>query len=282
MPQLNSTLTEGEEARKAFSVQVEAALTYAAENKYEYGPKFRKIDLDHTVLSARVMEEGIVRVTLGYQPKTKFRGGVGREFMDVAPDGEILSRHRLSSPKENKPWVLISLAAISVMAAVALIPLMLTTEDEGNNLYVSGRTLWFLSGEPESMPFIRYRGVSTDNEIVDFVVAPQGQGTELIMINMTIYNQTSGSVNLNINREAAELTLESGTTLKPVNILERVVPATGESDPRYTVQGFIPIWGTTVMDSKTQLTGYFVFEVPIDSKARSLRWSATDTATIRY
>ena len=282
LAQGNMNVTEGEEARQAYPVQVDAAIAYAADNKYEYGPKFRRVDLQHSVVSARLMDEGIVRVTLEYKPAAKFRGGAGREYLDVAKDGEVLARRQLRVPKEDKPWVLISLAAISVIAAAILIPLMLTVEDNGNNLYVSGRTLWFLSSEPEKMPFIRYTGITAENEFAEFVIVPEGENTQLIMIHMTIYNQTSGSVNLNVDREAVELTLDNGTVLRPINVLEEARTPLEESDPKYTVQGFIPIWGSSVMDSNTQLAGYFVFEAPIGTDARSLRWGATDVATIRY
>lgn len=282
VPQPDAKMTEGEEARRAYPVQVESALAYAAENKYEYGPKFRKLDLEHSVISARVMDDDIVRVTLEYQPAKKFRGAMGREYLDVATDGEILARRQLRVPKEDKPWVLIGLATVSIVAALVLIPLMLTQEPQGNSLYVSGRYLWFLSREPDTMPFIRYSVLTDEGGVEDLVIVPEGEGTELIMVHMTIFNQTSGSVNLNIDRNAAELTLESGTIVNMIDPIERGLSPLEESDPRYTVQGFVPIWGPVVMSSDTQLQGYLVFEVPAGSEARSLRWGATDVATIRY
>ena len=44
----------GEDARKEFPVQVDAALAYASENKYEYGPRYRKLDLEYTVVGDAV------------------------------------------------------------------------------------------------------------------------------------------------------------------------------------------------------------------------------------
>jgi hypothetical protein len=275
-------MAEGEEARRAFPAQVESALAYAADNKYEYGPRFRNMALVHSVISARVMDEGIVRVTLEYQPTKKFRGATGREYLDIATDGEVLARRQLRVPRENKPWVLISIAALSVIAAAALIPYMLISEPAGNNLYVAGRTLYFLSSEPRTMPFIRYIGINDEGVYADTVLIPEGESTVFIMVNMTIFNQTSGTVNLNVGRDAAELTLESGVTLKMIDPLERRLTPVEASDPKYTVQGFIPIWGSVVMDAETQLQGYLVFEAPAGSEARSLRWAATDVATIRY
>lgn len=278
---------EGEDARRAYPAQVEAALAYAAENKYEYGPKFRNLELTHTVVNARLMTRDIVRVTIEYRPKSKFSGASGSEYFDVDSSGAILARRQIRVPKESMPWVLMGIATLSVLAAAALVPFMLLYDGGGNPLYVSGRTLWILSEEPRSQPYIYYTGPDINGVMKDWVVVPEGEDTEMVMVELTVINQTSGSVTLLVDEDAAQLQTTDGLTVRPINILQRAgPPQTGpghvEPSRRMLVPGFVPMWGNTVLEEDHQLKGFLVFEVPVGSEIDDLRWSATDVATIPY
>ena len=46
---------------------------------------------------------------------------------------------------------------------------------------------------------------------------PAGTGTELALIEITVINQTSGSVSMVVDREAAELRLEDGLIVRPID-----------------------------------------------------------------
>ena len=53
---------EGDAARDAYPTEVAAAIQYAEENKYDYGPKLRDADLQWEVNGVEPMGEGISRV----------------------------------------------------------------------------------------------------------------------------------------------------------------------------------------------------------------------------
>lgn len=233
----------GDDARNEFPSQIENALTYAVENKYEYGPKFRDVELDYEVIEIRSMNEGIMRVTLQYTPKEKFRGKPGLEYMDVGGEGNILARRQIRIPKENLPWVLISAAGISVILAVVLIPIILFLDTSSDPLYVAGRTLYFRSGIPEKHEIIYYQGYDSDGEFSDWTIQPKGVGTELVIIDITVTNQTSGAVSMSIDSEAAELKTKDNLAVGPINPVERSTARDIKVADRLLVEGFIPIWG---------------------------------------
>ena len=272
----------GDDARKEFPSQIENALTYVVENKYEYGPKFRDAELDYEVIEIRYMNEGMVRVTLQYTPKEKFRGKPGLEYMDIDEEGNILARRQIRIPKENLPWVLISAAGISVILAVVLIPIILFLDTSSDPLYVGGRTLYFRSGIPEKHEIIYYQGYDNVGDFSDWTIQPKGVGTELVIIDITITNQTSGAVNISIDSEAAELTTNDKISVGPIDPVERSTARDLKVADGLLVEGFVPIWGDIVLEEGMQIRGKMVFEVPAGSDLVQLRWKASDIATIRY
>lgn len=278
-----SNAITGDDARRAFPVHVEAALNYAEDNKYDYGPKYRNMDLEYEIVEARRVAEGIVRVTLEYTPTGKFRGKSGTEYMDVDDNGGVLARRQVRVPKENLPWVLIGVAAISVIAAAILVPVITFVEEAVDPLYVAGRTLYVRSEQPRILPVIYYQqGENTDGEILEWVIVPAGTGTELAMVDITVTNATSGAVNLTIDESAVELTTADNAVYRPINVLTRAGQPVGEIDRRLQVIGFVPMWGSLVLEKGTEVRGKMVFEIPTGSKIKTLRWLASDIATIRY
>lgn len=282
-PRSDSDESVSDAAWKAFPVQVQAAIDYAAANRYDYGPKFRNLELDYTVTSAESVSDDITRVVLAYRPKTRFRGDSGSEYLDVDLSGDVLARRQIRIAKESMPWVLMGLAMLSIIAAAVLVPVVLLTEDRGDPLFVAGRTLWIRSGEPRVQAYLTYDASDGDGNVRKWIVVPEGQETAIAWVNVTLINQTSGVVSLAIDTDAAELTTEGGVTVGPVDIFADVkVPAEGETvSPRLNVLD-LPLWGSVVLESGQQISGFMAFEVPAGSKIRSLRWSATDSATIRY
>ena len=279
---LTDRVWSGDDARAEFPLQLENALTYAVENKYEYGPKFRDVELDYEVVEIRYMNDGIVRVTLQYTPMEKFRGKPGLEYMDVGEDGSILVRRQIRIPKENFPWVLISAAGISVILAVIFIPIILFLDTSSDPLYVAGRTLYLRSGEPEKHEIIYYQGYDSGGDLSDWMIRPKGVGTELVIVDITLTNQTSGAISMSINSEAAELSTNDKLSVGPIDPIERSKVREKEVDENLLVYGFVPIWGDVVLEEGMQIQGKMVFEVPIGSDVVQLRWMASDIATIRY
>jgi hypothetical protein len=273
-------MISGEAARDAYPAQVEAALAYAAENKYAYGPAMARKNLAHTVVGAQEMPGGIVRVHIDFAPADKFRGAAGREYLDVDANGGILARRQVRVPKENLPWVLMGVAAFSVLLAAVVVPLIFFY-DSSNPLYRGGRTLWIQSERPKTTSELFYTGPDVDGNMQEWIIQPEGAGTVLAYIDVTVINQTSGAVNLIVDRNSAELTTEGGIIHRPIDVIARTLHPE-EYNTRLEVPGFLPMWGSVVLESGRQLKGYLVFEVPQGSQFDNLRWTASDTVILRY
>lgn len=273
----------GDAAWEKFPAQVEAAITYAGANKYDYGPKFRNLELEYTVTSAVPVTDDITRVVLSSRPTTKFRGDSGSEYLDVDLNGDILARRQIRIAKESMPWILMGIATLSVIAAIVLVPVILLVEDDGDPLFVAGRTIWIRTTEPKLQPYVTYDAVDNEAVLRKWIVVPEGSDTNIAWVNITLINQTSGAVSLSIDTDAVTLTTEDGLAARPLDIfVDAKVPAEGEVvNPRFNVLE-LPLWGSVVLESGTQISGFMTFEVPAGSKFRSLRWSATDTANITF
>jgi len=282
-PVVESTNFEfGEEAVKSFPSQVVAALEYAKTNKYAYGPGLRDADLTWNVVSAERMAGDIVRVRLQFMLTSGFRGDPGLEYMDIDAGGAVLSRGQLSIPKENKPFVLMGITAFSVILAVVIISMMTVFKSEGGDpLYVAGRTLWIRSEEPKQQQFITYQAADTEGTLYNWAMKPEDDSNnELVYVKITLINQTSGTVNLVVDEKSSTLMDGNKRTYKPINTISRAY--TAEAAPRYTVPGFVPMWGTVKLNGGEQVIGMMVFELPRGSSFSELRWNASDSVTIRY
>ena len=274
--------TAEEPERERFPVQEDLALKYVADNKYAYGPRLSKVDMEWSVLAAESVPGNIVRVTIEFRPSGPFRGTTGSEYVDVNEDGVVLARRQLRVPQENKPWVLIGLAVFSVLAAAALVPFILIRSDAVDPLYVQGRTLWMRAEHPVIQDAVHYEGLDTAGNQHVWAIDPVTSGTRIAVVEVTIINATSGSVRLVVDVNAAELRLRDiNQGVKPINVIDRAAP-TDTYNPNLDYEGFIPVWGSLTLNSNEQIKGHMVFEVPDGATPREFRWRATDTMTVRY
>lgn len=273
-------MTPPDVAQAAYPSEVESALRYVGGNKYAYGPKLRDAEIAWEVTGATALPKGIVRVEIAFRPAKSFRGRTGAEVVDIGPDKSVAARRVLSAPRENLPWVLIAIAVLSLAAAGALIPWTLLHE-EGDPLYVSGRTLWVRTGEPKSGPHIIYEAPATDGNTYRWAMTPQGTGTELAYIHVTLINAQSQAIRVIIDEASSELRTGDDIARRPVNPLARAFQ-TETLDPRNTVPGFLPLWNPVTINEGEQIEGYMVFEVPAGSTFKEFNWRATDSATVRF
>jgi hypothetical protein len=278
--QVAAQLSPADAARAPFPVQVEQALAYAADNKYAYGPGLGKTDLVWEVAGAEQRAKGVVRVSLKFRPAKSFKGKWGEEYVDVAPDGAVTARRVIRVPREDAPWVLISLAAISVVAAAALIPFILFYEG-GDPLYVAGRTLYMRATEPKLLPFVLFTGPDNTGVTHNWAIKTEGTGTELAVLKVTLINAQSNSIRVIVDEGAAELRTADDQTHKPIDLIKRTYQ-TETTDPRSSIAGFVPLWTTVTLDAGKQVEGYMVFEVPAGSSFKEFRWNATDSAIVRF
>ena len=278
----SETSALGDEATERFPSQVRAALEFAAANKYEYGPRLRNADLTWDVMSAESMTNDIVRVRIEFAPTSGFRGDSGIEYMDVDANGAILARRQIRTPKENTPVVLVGITAVSIILAVVFISLMTWLKPEaGDPLYVAGRTLWIRAEQPESRQFITYTGLDSEGDLRTWVINPENESTnDLVYVQVSLFNETSGSVNLVIDEEAAKLLDGDRTSYVPLNTIDRTFEANGVD--KVNSPDFKPMWGSLTLDEGEQVIGMLVFELPEGSSFTELRWSASDSAVIKY
>jgi hypothetical protein len=272
----------GDAARDSHPTEVAAALRYAAENKYDYGPKLRDADLQWEVNGVEPMGNGISRVFIDYSPSTSFRGSSGYEYFDVDASGSVLARRQIRVPKQALPVVLIALTIVSLISlAVVEILLWANPFASGPELYVAGRTLWIRAELPKSQPYVVYDAPSSEGSIHQWAIEPAGQGTEIVIIETILTNQTSGAVRMVVDREAAELRIKGSIALKPVNVIERSY-IVDQSNDRYHDPEFRLMWGGFTLNQGEELRGHVVFEAPIGSQFSDFRWLAGDTAVVRY
>ncbi len=274
----------GDDAARSYPGPVNAALEFAAANKYEYGPRLRDAELNWDVISAEPMANDIVRVHLEFLPTSGFRGDPGSEYMDIDVGGAILARRQLSTPRENKPIVLVGVTVFSVILAVVLISLMTVFKSEGGDpLYVAGRILWIRAEEPKQQPLITYTGADVNGTLHNWEMKPEDEANnELVYVKVTLINQTSGTVNMVIDEDSVKLLDGNRKTFKPIDTIANVKPSESESNPKSNVPGFVPMWGSLKLNEGEQVAGMMVFELPSGSSFSELRWTATDSASIKY
>lgn len=272
----------GSDAMDKYPAQVRAALTYAADNKYAYGPRFRNGEINWNVVSVEPMSNNIARVRIEFVPASGFRGDPGVEYMDVDASGAVLARRQISIPKENNPAMLMGITAFSVVLAVVLISLMTVFKPEsGDPLYVAGRTLWIRAEEPKGQEYIVYNGADSEGNIHTWAMKPADEvNNELVYVKVTLINQTSGTVNLVIDEKSVTLLDENRKTYSPIDTIINAYAA--KSTPLYNVPGFIPMWGSLQLNEGEQVAGMMVFEMPENSGFAEIRWRASDSATINY
>ena len=273
---------EGDAARDAYPTEVAAALEYASENKYDYGPKLRDADLHWEVNGVDPLEGGISRVFIDYAPSASFRGASGSEYLDVDASGGVLARRQLRVPQQSLPVVLIALTVVSLISLAAVEVLLWANPfQSGPTLYVAGRTLWIRAELPRQQPYVVYNAPSTAGDVGQWAISPAGQGTEIVIVETVLTNQTSGAVRMVIDRDAAELRIRGSIALKPVDVIDRSYQVETAND-RYLDPDFRLMWGGFTLNQGEELRGHMIFEAPIGSEFSDFRWLAGDTAVVRY
>lgn len=262
--------------------QAEAvALAYVDEDRTPYGGPMARRQLSFEVLETQRLGSDI-RVRIGYRPSSGFSGRPGEEWLLVNPDGVVRTRELIRRPSESPPWVLISLAALSVIAAVILIPVIILRADPtGDPLFRAGRTLWMRASPPTLVTEVQYPGRTLDGDIVNYRIAGPAEGL-MAVTQITLFNQTSQQVSVAIDENAAIMTDIDGNEYKPINVVERSLGLTGSISPEYRYPDFIGLWRSIVIRAGESLTGMLLFEVPADFEADRFTWRASDTIQVGF
>ena len=272
-----------EDARAQFPRIVNAALEYVRENRYDYGPKLRDADMEWTLSGAEQLDGGVVRTYIGYRPVKSFRGRSGSEYVDVDASGAVVARRQISVPTENLPWVLIGLAAASIAVLVGVQVLVwFNPFERGPDLYVAGRQLYLRSELPRKQNHVEFDAPLESGEVVRWAVSPAGEGTEMVVVEVTLVNATSGTVQMVVDRNAAQLGIVDGISLRPIDILERSYSVEEQASSRWLIPGFRIMWGSYTLNRDEQLSGHLVFEAPVGSDFSDFRWDSGDSARVSF
>lgn len=268
--------------REAFSRAEAVALAYVDEDRSPYGGPMARRELSFEVLETQRLGADI-RVRIGYRPSSGFSGRPGEEWILVNPDGEVRARELIGRPKENPPWVLISIATLSVIAAVILIPLIVIRSDPtGDPLYRAGRTLWMRASQPDLVEEVQYGGRTLDGEVVNFRIAGPANDWKLAVIHVSLFNQTSQQVSVAIDENAALLRDVDDNEYRPINVVLRSQAMSGPIDPQFRYPDFIGLWRSIVIRAGESVAGMLLFEVPPDFEADRLTWEASDTIQVGF
>ncbi len=168
--------------------------------------------------------------------------------------------------------------------------------------YYTGRTLHVSVAAMERVPELVYTLRLGGERPKYYRVAPEMEDHELLLLRMKVENHKATSVIVDIDQRAAELRDFFHEKYFPINILERPEEIDQPEDISRQRVARCPIndqdpralcflWNTTRNDGTSQafelvqgfgVDGWLVFEVPIDSEIRELRWRAADGLTIEF
>jgi hypothetical protein len=257
----------------------EAALARARTDKQPYG-RWKKKDLEYGVAGSEHVGD-TTRVRITYRPASGFRGRPGEEVIQIGAGGEVIAREQLHPPQEAFPWVLTAIAALSVIAAAAIVPLIIFNPVKGDPLYVPGRILWMRVTEPAVVPAVHFQNLDISGNQTSFAISPSATGARLAVIQVTLINQQSHEVVVVVDEKAASMLTSADENLRPIDTVKRSI-AVESLDPRLVYTGFVPLWTTVNISAGEQVTGMLVFEVPPGTKFKEFRWDATDSMIVRF
>ena len=184
-----------------------------------------------------------------------------------------------------------------------------------------GRSLDVTVFAMDRMPELRYTNACTDGAIDHHRLLPSEDGQELVLVRLSVANHTATSHIVDVNAQAAELNDFFQGRYSPVDVASQgqswakvdgswgwvdndaltdlaeqtqaaEIPNPPGWDPRSvrTIevgiggtppgQGFLV--GSFKLDMGFAIDGWMVFETPIGTEIRSLRWRAGDSLTIPF
>ena len=261
---------------------IDAALLYAEEHKYVYGPPFSRLKLSRQVKQVEELEAGVVRVHLEFQPVRGRFTGAGAEYIDFDSDGNVIARNIVNKPRSGRPWIILGSALISVISAAVLIPVFLIMAAAPPDTF-AGRFIWIRVLEPPKTASQLHYQYSVEGNLINVAVLPVNPDNEITYIKVSLVNQQESQEALVIvDKMAAVLQDESGNSYELLDIAESSV-SIQQVDNRYLAEPvgeFQIIWGSLAIPQAYVVDGYLAFETPKTATPLHLRWRALDTITI--
>ena len=113
-----------------------------------------------------------------------------------------------------------------------------------------------------------------------FAITPQEEGTTLALAQVRVINKKSSRVSLTLDEEAILLLEANGENFKPLNYSENSEPTTELMPEKYPYAPFL--WGNTDILQGFEVTGWFIFEVPVGSKFTTFFWEDVESIRVNF
>ena len=178
-------------------------------------------------------------------------------------------------------WCLVAFFALAALVACSGDGGLLTPGQAGR-----GEALVVVLEDMRRVPEVRYLG----RDAAHYRVAPSSDDQELLVVRLTVYNEGSTTVLMNLNEEAAELRgFGLDEKYRPLDVTPtnttnvRKVEDTHSSEGRYMpfLSGIIGTNDSPGLPLNHALEGWMVFEVPTGTRIREFKWEAGDSIFLR-
>ena len=174
-----------------------------------------------------------------------------------------------------------------------LAPLLLAACSETSpsfGKYYRGKTLDLNLMTLERTPELLYRTVDTTGAVHHYRILPSSAELELVLVRIKVENHTATSAIVNVDEKAAELRDFFRGKYFPLDVNQRVEEVSAPENPG-AERNIVFLWNRTLADGRTEafqlrngfgVDGWMVFEAPVDTEFRELRWRAGDSLSIDF
>lgn len=136
-------------------------------------------------------------------------------------------------------------------------------------------------GDVRRIPYVRYSVIVNGGDSREFVILSERErSNDLAIIEIIIKNDSGQVISLTINNEAATAVSTDGRRYAPIDPIRRALQPLEPSNPLYTIEGFLPIWGSVELQRRHELRGYLVFDLDKNTTLNLLEWSEIDPAVL--
>lgn len=160
------------------------------------------------------------------------------------------------------------------MAAAALLVASLASacgEDRLTSITQVGRGLTMNVRALQQVDGIIYQDV----DFKHYSVGPAQPGHQLVVAQVTIWNNRSGRLSLLVNEEAALLQGADGQEVEALDPYGRRVELDA---PPAALSPHLPfLWGPSDLPQDFNISGWMVFEVPVEMEITRLEWEQVDS-----
>ena len=144
-------------------------------------------------------------------------------------------------------------------------------EDQLTNVTLAGRGLTMNVADLQVVDGLIYQ----DLDLGYYNVGPAQPGHHFVVAHVTIWNNRSGLLSLNIDAESGTLEGMEREKGLPVDPYERRVKLEA---PPAALSPYLPfLWGPSDLPQDFNITGWMVFEVPDGAEIVQLRWEQVDS-----